>query len=235
MPAWPIARRLLRLAPWCLLAWLSMVPRAHARSPVWGDPYRRGFAAEFSVGPNFCLAPGMGGGRCDPRYASRTAAGFALHAVGGYRLHRNLLLGAGFDSHNLGSGTTASGRPLFVEMSRIGVLGVVRVVLPVSRGELGIETGVGWSRQSFVPNTTEIGPFAADGLALRPALVYDHWLLADFFIGVEVSALLHLHSRFCADAGCASDLGVVPVWYRDTLSHDLSVALRAGVVFSWTP
>ena len=218
-----------------VLGGLCVSSPSAAKSPLYGEAYRRGFNAEGAFGLNLCLGGGVGVGQCRSESLSAFQPGIAVHVLGGYRLSPYLVLGAAFDFRTLNSGQDQTGEEPFSEINRLGFFASARAILPLSRSDLGVELGLGWSQQSFGLRSQLPESFSSSGFAVRPAVVFDYWVLADLALGVEVAGMFNLHSWFCADRVCATDMSTIPDSMRGVFTHDLSMSLRMSVVFSLTP
>lgn len=217
------------------LGWLlaSLIPsRAAAglprESPIYGPPFRGGLGAEVSVGLALCQPTLIYGGSCA---GGPPPAGVALRVGLGWRINRHWWIA--------GAWVRQGHRPPgFVGGRADGGMATVRGILPLlTRGsrethlDLGFELGLGWSQRRF---ERDAGPFqlASNGVLLRPALVFDGWVIADLALGFEIATHLNFHWQHCVDAECRTAPGAwVPAGLEGRWIDGLSLAVRATGLF----
>lgn len=217
--------------------WLACPGHAEAKlpkeSPRYGAPYRQGIVVDLSVGLALCQPALNYRSRCGQSSLGRAAPGIALRIGGGWRFSQNWQLSAAWvrQGHRPAgdySGGNADG----------GML-AARGILPLSRQssdapvELGFELGLGWSQRVLERSGTSPQRQSSSGALVRPALIFDAWVLADFAIGLELATQLNFHSRYCVDAVCEPRPGDwVPVLVERRWVDGLTVGLRlVGSIF----
>ena len=217
--------------------WLTYPGEAEAKlpqeSPRHGEPYRTGIVVDLSVGMALCQPALNYRSRCGQSSLGRAAPGLALRVGGGWRFSPSWQLSAAWvrQGHRPAgdySGGNADG----------GML-AARGILPLPRQsfdtpfELGLELGLGWSRRVLERSGSSPQRQSSTGALVRPALIFDAWVLADFAIGLEVATQLNFHTRYCVDNVCESRPGDwVPVLVERRWVDGLTVGLRfVGSIF----
>lgn len=183
------------------------------------------------AGPTLCAGAGPGGGRCDPSAATRSVPKLGLGGTAGWRFGDLLFVGAGGSLADRRSGAGSDGEPEFTEMRTVGAYGVGRLNWALSRTDLSVELGAGWSRQQIaVRDSEEVRLLESSGFSLRPALGVTQWVVADYGVGVRVEGLFNLHTRYCADATCGPNVAVLPNTYRDVFFHGVVVGVELSAL-----
>ena len=219
-------------------AGVGVAPLAHAalprESPLYGSPYRQGLLLDVGVGLSVCQPAFNYPSRCGGSSLGSAAPGFALRIGAGWRFNPHWQL--------TGAWVRQGHRPAgdYVAGASDGGMVAVRGIVPLTiRGtndihlDLGFELGLGWSQRKLTRAAGDPGVQSSSGALVRPALVLDTWLLADFAIGFEVAPHLNLHWRYCVDEMCEPRPGDwVPALVEQRWVDGVTFAVRVtGLIF----
>jgi hypothetical protein len=202
-------------------------------SPLYGPPYRRGIAVDIAVGLALCQPALVHGGLCGPRGGGPPRPGFGARLGAGWRFNHHWHLSGAYirQGHRPGGSFSAGAS----DGGMVAVRGIVPLAIPRvtdSRVDLGFELGVGWSQRVL----TRVGApsrLSSNGAVLRPALIFEGWVVADLALGLEFATQINLHWQHCVDGNCQTAPGS---WVVGELQHrwvdGFTIAVRAtGLVF----
>jgi len=203
-------------------------PPQPRESPRWGSPYRVGIVADVSIGVALCQPGLIFRGRCGAQ-----VPGVGLRLGGGWRFGPHWQLSGAWvrQAHRPGGA--------FVSGTHDGAVLAVRGIVPLARPDgrdtrldLGFELGLGWSQRRLVVDGAP-SQLQSSGLLVRPALILDGWILADYALGLEIAPHINLHWRYCIDADCEARPGDwVPAPFDGRWVDGLTVSLRlSGLMF----
>ncbi|KIG17315.1 hypothetical protein DB30_03372 [Enhygromyxa salina] len=195
---------------------------------------RHGIGLDVAIGLALCQPALLYAGVCRRQAGGRgPAPGVALRLGAGWRFNPNWYLSGAWvrQAHRPG-GSFATGTS---DAGMLAVRGILPLATPTgadSRVDLGFELGLGWSQRVL---TRDVAPLqlSSSGALVRPALILDGWILADFSIGLEFATQLNFHWQHCVDAGCQPAPGD---WVASDLDRrwvdGFTIALRlSGLVF----
>ncbi|MEE9382796.1 MAG: hypothetical protein V3V08_05220 [Nannocystaceae bacterium] len=157
----------------------------------------------------------------------RPSLGLDLHA--GYRLTRWLTAGGEF---TLTTRMTGLRDQELERVRRRSFLVSAGLWLPLGRHDVGVGLGVGSSSLGLRFDSQAVfQSLEYRGLALRPALVYRRWILADYAVGLRVVGFLDTNAEICLTSGggqrtCPEDLGPVPHAYREVYYRGVLLGLE---------
>jgi hypothetical protein len=202
-------------------------------SPLYGPPHRHGLSFEVAVGLSLCQPAILYGGVCVRRDGSPPAPGLALRLGAGWRFGPHLLLSGAWVRQGHQPGGSFDGG------NADGGIAALRGIVPLAaRGgrdshlDLGFELGLGWSRRV---STRSAAPtvLSSSGALVRPAIVFEGWVLADLAIGVELASHLNFHWQHCVEAECRPAPGPwVTAGLEQRWVDGFTIAVRAtGLVF----
>ncbi len=212
----------------------SLAPgRLPDESPLYRPPPRRGLGLEVGVGVALCQPSLRFGGSCAPRGSSPASPGLGLRVGLGWRVDPWAWVGLSWarQTHRPGGGFTQATNDAGLIVAR----GVVPLRAPNgrdSRIDLGFELGLGMSWRRLDRDATPVR-LSSLGIALRPAIVLEGWVLADLALGIELASQLDLHWQHCTELECR----VTPSWLPEGLRHrfvdGFTIAVRAtGSIFA---
>ena len=169
------------------------------------DRGRRGVQLEFQAGATACMpsngACGIGG----TGLGGATLPSFGMGINVGWRVNPFFMVGGGyrFGMFHLGSDLQDAGYQFAHQNS---FYALARPIFPVSRVDIGIDLGAGYSIQIFERSGDNRTYSQGFSLLLGPTI--DVFLTDRFFIGAKVDFLLNAHFRRCevsdGSTSCAS-------------------------------
>jgi len=195
-------------------------------------PKRRGLQKEFMIGASTCIS---GRAECSAEndaIAGRTNPHVGVGVTLGYRPLRFLMFGAAFNLGFFNPEYEAAGADVYRHARQHSYFGIMRLILPIWRFDIGLEVGPGWSRQIF--RGTEKLPFSrvfSQGFAMKTGPVIDIFVTRRLFLGIRADIIINRHNRVCTD-----DLE----WQRSCASaqdtdqaavHQVTTGFHIGSVF----
>ena len=203
-------------------------------SPLYGAPYRRGLGVEVAVGVALCQ-PSLAvvGSACGRRGGGPAMPGVGLRLGLGWRFDAHWQVSAAWarQGHRPG-GSFASGQADAVLVAGRGIVPLRARGGGDSHVDLGFELGLGWSQRRLLRDAAPTELWST-GVAARPALILEGWVLADLAIGLELASQLDFHWRYCVDQRCETAPGP---WMTGGLERrwvdGFTIAVRAtGLLF----
>ena len=163
-------------------------------------PKRRGLQSELMFGASACLS---GRTECSAEgeaIEGRTKPHVGMGGTLGVRPARFLMFGAAFNLGFFNPEYTAAGADVYDHARQHSYFGVLRLILPVWRLDIGAEFGAGWSRQIFRgAEEASFGRIYSQGLAMKMGPVIDIFVTRQMFIGVKADIIINRHRNVCTN------------------------------------
>ncbi|MCA9718578.1 MAG: hypothetical protein KC468_28160, partial [Myxococcales bacterium] len=218
---------------------------------------RDGFVAELALGASLCIsgtAACSNDGSAAGTLVGRNGPGFGTGVTLGVRFKQYIVVGLAYDFHMLsprwGYGVAPITADELVYRNALlhNVFGVLRLVIPVSRVDIGLEVAPGYSFQFFNPQegrlvrqlplesqATAIQQEFSRGFALKLAPVLSVFVSKRAYLGVRGDVILGLHPTTCyKDAVSLKNICVERSYVDDDRRapvHTLGLKALVGAVF----
>jgi hypothetical protein len=162
--------------------------------PHWSPVTREGGQVEVLLGATACMPAeascGVGGG-----ISSATLPSFGMGVNLGWRVNPYFMFGGAYRFGLFHPGSDLGYR--FGHQH--GIYATVRPIFPVGRVDIGIDLGVGYSRQLFERDGDDRDFSQGVSFVLGPTL--NVFVTDRFFVGAKADLLLNAHYQVCAVVG----------------------------------
>lgn len=196
------------------------------------DVKRRGGQFEALLGGSMCI-PGEAGCKSSAELIGRTGPSAGGGLTLGFRPLRALMIGAAYNVgfFNPDYITTPGSADAYRRAYQNSFFGVVRGILPIWRIDLGLELGLGFSRQVFrARDALTFDRQFSQGFALKTAPVVDIYLTRRFFLGAKLDLIWNFHRQVCVAEG-GSQVCLSRATTDQASVHQMIVGLHLGTTF----
>jgi hypothetical protein len=215
----------------CVLAAALVFTATSAASAA--DVKRRGGQFEALVGGSMCI-PSHAGCKSSADVVGRTGPSLGLGFTLGFRPLRALMIGAAYNVgfFNPDYMTSPGNADAYRRAYQNSFFGVIRGILPLWRIDLGLELGLGFSRQVFRAEGGVLGfdRQFSQGFALKTAPVVDIYLTRRFFLGAKLDLIWNFHRQVCS-AGGGAQVCLTRATTDQASVHQMIVGLHLGTTF----